>query len=114
LTNTISDHQFQLRCETLTYVDESINPGDKVVLYFESGITALTQDQSHLLDEQMSGAWIVEEIVDSVINGTGVRKMVIVKDSFFNLYDVSSGSSNSKTLPNVHTVFNDNIQQPQG
>lgn len=110
LNNKITEHQFQLRCETTTYVDESINPGDKIVIYFMSGMTEVTKNQQHLLDEQMSGAWIVEEIVDACANGIGYRKMVLIKDSFLNLYDVSSGVGNSKTLPSVHTVFHDEFK----
>lgn len=87
LSNVITKHKHQLKCEILTYVDENIYPGTKVLLNFPSGLaSAATEHQSHLTDEQMTDIWIIEDIVDSYHLGKGVRKMICMKDSFFNIY----------------------------
>lgn len=102
IDNRIKEQQYQLRCETMTYVDETIQIGDKIFVLFQSGMSDATKDIGHLTDEQMSGGWLVEEIIDTAINGLGMRKMVLVKDSFFNVYM----SDKRKVLPEVNPVFN--------
>lgn len=106
LNNKITKNKHQLRCEFTTYVDEQIYPGDKISAIFMSGLTELTRDrQTHLFDEHMSDEWVVEDIIDSYRNGKCVRKMIVVKDSFFNIYDKSTGSDNSKSpLPKINYV----------
>lgn len=105
LDNKIIQHQYQLRCEVMTYVDETINVGDKITIYFLSGMSQ-TGDQAHLLDEQMSGDWLVEDMIDTVALGRGYRKMIVVKDSFFNLYDIAAKNGATNTLPAVTPVSN--------
>lgn len=105
LNNKIIKHNHQLKCEFLTYIDERIYPGSKIFAIFMSGMSEFTRDKSqHLLDEHMSDEWIVEEIVDVFKNGKGMRTMTIIKDSFFNLYDTSSGSSNKQLLPKINNI----------
>ena len=103
LNNKIIDHKYQLRCEVATYIDETINPGDKIAIFFMSGMADL--NQQHLLDEQLSGGWIVEEIIDSAVNGQGYRKMILIKDSFFNIYDTTAGNNTNTTLPQVQSII---------
>lgn len=102
LNNKIIKNKYQLRCEMMTYVDEAIHPGDKISAIFISGMTEYTRDkQNHLFDEHMSDEWIVEDVVDTFKNGKAIRKMVVVKDSFFNIYDKSAGASSQLPVPKV-------------
>lgn len=101
LNNQITDHQYQIRCELITYVNENVEIGDKIVIVFPSGLTAVG-DASHSIDEQMTGSWIVEEIVDSVMNGRGARKMIVCKDSFLNVYAADKRAKTNQ--PHVEAV----------
>ncbi len=104
LQNKITEHQYQLRCEVVTYVDETVQVGDKIFVTFLSGMAAIDNMQSHPIDEQMSGAWLVEEITDASIDGRGMRKMTVIKDSFFNMYEPTVGKS-KQLLPPVQGIF---------
>lgn len=105
LNNKIIKNRHQLRCEMITYIDEMIQPGSKILATFPSGMSELTREQqSHLFDEHMSDEWIVEEIVDKYENGLGSRKMICIKDSFFNVYGKPTGSESTSYLPPVTYV----------
>lgn len=105
LNNKLIKNRHQLRCEMMTYVDEKIQPGDKILVTFPSGMSELNKEQqSHLFDEHMSDEWIVEEIVDRVENGSGARKMTCIKDSFFNVYGKPLGNDSKIYLPQVKYV----------
>lgn len=108
LNNKITKEKYQLRCEVMTYVDELIYPGQKIVASFPSGMAEATREkQTHLLDEHMSDEWIVQDIVDGYKDGRGLRKMVIVKDSFFNIYGKSDGAADFvPPVPQVQYVNN--------
>lgn len=104
LNNKVVKNRHQLRCEFVTYVDENIQVGDKITAIFMSGMNEYSRDKStHLFDEHMTDDWIVEDIVDTYKDGRGMRKMIVMKDSFFNLYTPNSGSSAS-ILPSVNSV----------
>lgn len=105
LNNKLIEHnKQQLRCQSLTFIDEKIQVGDKIFVIFLSGMVDLMKEQGKLMDEQMSGTWVVEDIADTVINGRGVRTMTVIRDSFFNLYGVSAGIANQPALPQVKPV----------
>jgi hypothetical protein len=104
LQNKITEHQYQLRCEMMTYVDETVQVGEKIFVTFLSGMAAIDNMQSHPIDEQMSGAWLIEEITDHCIDGRGMRKMVAIKDSFFNMYEPTVGKT-KQLLPPVEGIF---------
>jgi hypothetical protein len=105
LNNKIIKNRHQLRCEMMTYIDEGIQPGDKILATFPSGMTELSREgQNHLFDEHMSDEWIVEDVSDTYSNGKGLRKMVCIKDAFFNLYGKSEGIDVTKYLPQVKFV----------
>lgn len=105
LNNKIIKNRHQLRCEFMTYIDESLQPGDKILASFPSGMSELTKDQqTHLFDEHMTDEWIVEDVSDTYSNGKGLRKMVCMKDSFFNLYGKDNGIDVAKYLPPVKFV----------
>jgi hypothetical protein len=103
----IEQNKHQLRCQTMTYIDEQVQPGDKIFIVFLSGTSNIGKTRP-IMDEQMSGYWIVEEIVDAAANGRGVRNMTLVRDSFVNLYTVTSGPKPTKTLPTVNNVSTTN------
>jgi len=110
LNNKITKNKFQIRCEIATYVDETIQPGDKILATFIAGIMEHLKgvNQGHLFDEHMTDEWIVEDVIDSYRNGKALRKMVIVKDSFFNLYDQSAGiDSQKQVIPKVKITDRD-------
>jgi hypothetical protein len=106
LNNKVIKNKYQIRCEILTYVDEQLQIGDKVLLTFPSGMSEQTKDKTtHLFDEHMTDEWVVEEIVDSFRNGKAVRKMVVIKDSFFNIYGKTAGLDiNKDVVPKVKFV----------
>lgn len=105
LNNKIIKNRHQLRCEFVTYIDEFIQPGDKIIVLFPSGMAELSkEEQKHLFDEHMSDEWIVEDVMDTVSNGKGMRKMICIKDAFFNLYGKTEGMDITKYLPQVKYV----------
>jgi hypothetical protein len=103
LNNRITEHQNQVRCMAMTMINEEIEVGDVVFISFMSGMTSFLQGQQHLLDEQMSGGWLVEDVVDVVNYGKGYRKYVLVKDSFFNIYEPDVGNKKNN-LPQATSV----------
>lgn len=105
LNNKVIKNKHQLRCEMITYIDEQIQPGSKILVTFPSGMAELSREnQDHLFDEHMSDEWIVEDIIDKYENGLGSRKMICVKDSFFNVYGKPTGSTSTTFLPQVNYV----------
>lgn len=104
LTNAMTDYQHQLRCEITTYLDETVDVGDKVFIMFPSSYVLATGDEIQGFDEQMSGGWIVEEIVDASMHGKCVRKMTIMKDSYFNIIEPVKGTR-KQTLPTVKPLI---------
>jgi hypothetical protein len=98
LKNKILDNHHQLRCIILTLINENIEIGDVILITFMSGMVSFTKGDSHLIDEQMSGYWIVEEINDIVHQGKGYRKYILMKDSYFNVYTPNDLDA-SKILP---------------
>lgn len=107
LNNQITEHQHQLRCMVTTYINERVEVGDKILILFPSGIAAAVGDYNHLLDEQMSGIWLVEDCVDSSMNGQGVRNMTLMKDSFVNMYEAST-QNRKVSVAEVKSVLEDN------
>jgi hypothetical protein len=105
LNNKIIKNKYQLRCEMITYIDERLQVGDKILVTFPSGMSMMAgEEQKHLFDEHMTDEWIIEEITDKVENGLGMRKMICVKDSLFNIYGNPVGSGNTEYLPKVTYV----------
>jgi len=107
LNNKITKNKHQIKCEIVTYLDETIQVGDKILIAFISGMTELQRDkQNHLFDEHMTDEWLVEEINDTYKEGKCIRKMTIIKDSFFNLYGTETNSNSSKLpIPKVNVVL---------
>lgn len=104
LNNRVTDHNFQIRCETLCVLNEQVNVGDVIGISFLSTSPNILEGQNQILDEQMSGGWLVEEITDIYSNGKGQRKMVLVKDSYFNIFNPTS-SDRQIVLPEVKSVL---------
>lgn len=85
VNNRIIENKFQLRCEALAFVNEIVEVGDVIAIEFMT-LGNLTEGESkNILDEQMSGCWLVEDIIDFVFNDKGYRKYTLVKDSHFNV-----------------------------
>lgn len=110
LNNKVIKNKYQIRCEIITYVDEQLQIGDKILATFMSGIGEQTKDKTtHIFDEHMTDEWVIEEIIDSYRNGKAIRKMIIVKDSLFNIYGQTVGSeSNKDVVPKVKYVNSNN------
>jgi hypothetical protein len=104
LNNAIISNNFQVRCEVLTNINERVQVGDVVAIQFLSSNPAAVDGQEQIMDEQMSGEWLVEEITDNYSNGKGMRKMVMIKDSFFNLYN-PQGVENNSNLAEVTSAI---------
>jgi len=102
LNNRITDHNFQIRCEALCPVNEWVQVGDAMGIQFMSANPNIFDGQANVIDEQMSGGWLIEEIIDSYQNGKAIRKMILVKDSFFDIY--SSDNRNIR-LPESKSVL---------
>jgi hypothetical protein len=105
LNNKVIKNKYQLRCEIVTYIDEALQVGDKIIATFPSGMSIMSgEKQEHLFDEHMTDEWIVEEITDKVENGKGMRKMICIKDSLFNIYGNPKGTGKNDYLPKVKYV----------
>lgn len=103
LNNRIIDDNYQIRCEALCMVNEEIEVGDVIYLPFLSSMVQFSEGQSQLLDVQMSGAWLIQDMVDIVNYGKGYRKYTLIKDSFFDIYSPSAGNQKSR-LPDIKNV----------
>lgn len=106
LENQISKQRYQLKCIADSYMNHSRNCGDRVTMLFPS--TASGVDSSKTIDEQMSGEWIIQEMVDKIIAGKGSSEIIFIKDSFFNVEGTSSGNGGTQKLPSVEKISTQN------
>jgi len=98
LNNRIIDQKYQLRCVAKTYFNHIRNCGDKVSIVFPSASSSV--DETRTIDEQMSGDWIIQEIVDYYANGRAYSEIYFIKDSFHNTV---RGTTEQK-LPSVTPI----------
>lgn len=103
LENFQSSQKYQLKCIADSYLNHERNCGDKAFLMFPSGAHAI--DESRTVDEQMSGTWVIQEIVDYITNNRGYSSLSFIKDSFFNTIEATTGNSKEK-LPSVSPITN--------
>lgn len=101
LNNKMINQKYQLKCVSNCYLNHTRNVGDKVHITFPSVASAI--DDSRTIDEQMSGDWVIQEMVDVITNTRGFTSVSFIKDSFFNTTHTDAGTSKEK-LPEVNPI----------
>jgi hypothetical protein len=100
--NQMSKQRYQLKCLATSYLNHGRNCGDKIDIKFPSVASAI--DPSRTLDEQMSGTWLIQEMVDYIVNNRGYSNISFIKDSFFNTVSSSTNKGGTEKLPSVETM----------